>query len=85
MSRPEAGPAKYTIPRDGIGTFELRYASGQSWYGDKYLFGPGTEYWKADRTLNFELVGDEIRGFKVTLYRVPYGNLHMSRIDPKEF
>lgn len=68
-----------------LGTFEVRYASGESWYGDEYLFGPGTAYSKADKTFTFEVVGNQISGFTITLYKVPYGNLHTSAIKPTEF
>lgn len=68
-----------------LGTFELRFASGRKWYGDDYLFGPDTVYSKAETTFTFEAVGDEVRGFTVTLYQVPHGNLSVSRITPTEF
>ncbi|HXG33875.1 MAG TPA: DnaJ domain-containing protein [Bryobacteraceae bacterium] len=68
-----------------LGTFEVRYASGESWYGDEYLFGPNTEYRKADRTFTFEVVGNQVTGFTITLYGVPHGNLPTSAIEPAEF
>ena len=68
-----------------LGTFEVRYASGTSWYGDEYLFGPDTVYSKAASTLTFDVVGDQIRGFGITLYKVPHGNFRTLRITPTEF
>lgn len=68
-----------------LGTYEVRYASGESWYGDEYLFGPDTAYSKADKPFTFEVVGNQVRGFTITLYKVPHGNLHTSAIKPTEF
>ena len=68
-----------------LGTYEVRYASGESWYGYEYLFGPGTSYSKADKTFTFKVVGNQISGFTITLYKVSHGNLHTSTISPTEF
>lgn len=68
-----------------LGTYEVRYASGASWYGDEYLFGPDTAYSKADRTFKFEVFGNEISGFTMTLYKVANGNLQTSAIKASEF
>jgi hypothetical protein len=42
--------ANFWIP---VGEYELVYASGQHWYGDELLFGPETEYAKADALTRF--------------------------------
>ncbi len=68
-----------------LGTYEVRYASGNTWYGYEYLFGPETSYRKADKTFTFEVVGNQIRGFTITLYKVAHGNLHTSAIKPTDF
>jgi len=68
-----------------LGTYEVRYASGETWYGYEYLFGPETSYSKADKTLTFQVVGNQFTGFTITLYKVPHGNLHTSAIKPTEF
>lgn len=68
-----------------LGKYEVRYASGESWYGYEHLFGPETIYSKADKTLSFEIVGDQLRGFTITLYKVSGGNLHTTNIKPSEF
>lgn len=68
-----------------LGTYEVRYASGETWYGYEYLFGQETSYNKADRTFTFKVVGNQIGGFTITLYKVPHGNLHTSAIRPTEF
>lgn len=68
-----------------LGTYEVRYASGETWYGYEYLFGPETSYSKADKTFTFEVEGNQISGFTITLYKVANGNLHTSGIRPTEF
>jgi hypothetical protein len=68
-----------------LGTYEVRYASGESWYGYEYLFGPATAYSKADKTFTFEVVGNQVSGFTITLYKVAGGNLRTSTIKPTEF
>ena len=68
-----------------LGTYEVRYASGETWYGYEYLFGPETSYSKADKTFAFEVVGNQVGGFTITLYKVAHGNLHTSTIGPTEF
>lgn len=68
-----------------LGTYEVRYASGDLWYGYIDLFGPTTVFSKADKTFTFEKVGNEISGYSITLYQVHNGNLSTSNILPKEF
>jgi len=68
-----------------LGRFELRYASGDSWYGYTYLFGPDTVYSKASTLLEFRASGDYVEGVSITLYRVPHGNLKTTRIRPAQF
>lgn len=68
-----------------LGTYEVRYASGDAWYGYEHLFGPSTSYSKADKTFTFEVDGNQISGFTITLYKVAHGNLHTSGIRPTEF
>jgi hypothetical protein len=68
-----------------LGTYEVRYASGETWYGYDYLFGPETSYSKADKTFTFEVAGNRISGFTITLYKVAHGNLHTSAIRPTDF
>lgn len=68
-----------------LGSYEVRYASGESWYGHEYFFGPDTAYSKADKTFTFEIIGNQISGFTITLYKVAHGNLHTSSIRPTEF
>ncbi len=63
------------------GTYELRYASGRTWYGYHYLFGPNTAYSKANRLFSFTYG----RGYDVTLYKVANGNLSTQRMSEEDF
>lgn len=74
--------AKVEVP---LGDYEVRYACGETWYGYGYLFGPETAYGKANKTFTFNVVGDEVTGFRITLYKVPHGNLATSPIEASEF
>ena len=68
-----------------LGLYELRSAAGDDWYGYEHLFGPNTAYRKADTLFDFRLAEDHVTGYTVTLYTVPSGNLHMTRVDRSEF
>jgi len=64
-----------------IGAYEIRYVSGDTWYGDEFLFGPSSSYSKADRILMFEYN----HSYTLTLYRVRNGNLRTQTISAKSF
>lgn len=68
-----------------LGTYRLKYATGQRWYGYEYYFGPSTRYSKTDS--NFRFYNDDYRvhGYTVTLYQVRNGNLSTSRLSPGQF
>ena len=68
-----------------LGTYLLKYATGKTWYGYKYYFGPDTGYSKADSIFNFYKEGNQVRGYTVTLYRVTNGNLRTSNLSPDKF
>lgn len=68
-----------------IGNYEMKYASGSTWYGYTHLFGPETIYSKAETVFKFFIIGNQLSGNTVTLYPVPRGNLQTSSIDAEEF
>lgn len=68
-----------------LGTYSIKYASGERWYGPEHLFGPDTVYSKAESSFEFRRVGDQISGYTLTLHKVLHGNLHTSTISPEEF
>lgn len=68
-----------------LGTYLLKYAAGQTWYGYEHNFGPATGYSKADSNFRFYNDGYKVTGYTVTLYQVRDGNLRTSRLAPEEF
>jgi hypothetical protein len=68
-----------------IGTYKIKYASGEHWYGSTHLFGPDTAYSKADSSFDFRVIGNQISGYTLTLYKVVDGNLRTTPISPNEF
>ncbi|MBL9077920.1 MAG: DnaJ domain-containing protein [Planctomycetes bacterium] len=75
-------PLEVDVP---LGTYELRYASGATWFGYEFLFGPETSYAKADKSFTFSRSGDSVSGYEVTLYKVRDGNLHTTEIAADKF
>jgi hypothetical protein len=67
-----------------LGTYELHYAFGETWYGYQYRFGRDTAY-KADKLLVFTRTGSQVKSHTVTLYKVPHGNLPTSKINADQF
>jgi hypothetical protein len=68
-----------------LGTYELRYAAGQTWYGDTELFGPDTAYAKAVGTFDFVDDGTQYTGYTVELILQEGGNLSTQGISRSEF
>jgi len=64
-----------------LGTYEVRYATGQTWYGRTHLFGPTTSYHRADDTFHF----DGRHSWQIQLYAQINGNLRTEEIKPEEF
>jgi curved DNA-binding protein CbpA len=73
---------KLEIP---LGTYVVKYASGDKWYGYTHLFGPTTTYTKADNTFTFSHDENQISGYTITLYKVRNGNLRTGTISANEF
>lgn len=68
-----------------LGTYVVKYAAGDKWYGYKHLFGPTTGYSKADETFTFRYNGNQVSGYTITLYKVRNGNLRTETISANEF
>lgn len=68
-----------------LGSYEIRYASGQTWYGEQSLFGPNTTYSKADSVFYFGDDGYRISGYTVELIPQIDGNLRTHIISPQSF
>jgi curved DNA-binding protein CbpA len=68
-----------------LGSYIIKYAAGEKWYGEHFLFGPYTAFGKADKVFEFEQIGYEVSGYSVELYLQPHGNLHTSRLSAFQF
>lgn len=68
-----------------LGTYRVKYATGETWYGENYLFGSTTRYSEADKTFEFTVQGSQISGYTVELIRQPGGNLHTKSISANQF
>lgn len=74
--------AEVEIP---TGTYDFRYASGATWYGEEFLFGPATTYSRAGEKLVFSADGDHVWGHTIELIKQVNGNLQEIQIAPTEF
>jgi hypothetical protein len=74
--------AEFQVP---LGSYEIRYASGSTWYGPEELFGPDTQYAKADQTFDFREDPGGYVGYTLTLIMREGGNLSTSAIAPTAF
>jgi len=68
-----------------LGSYEIRYASGKTWYGVEYLFGPDTTYSKADSVFHFTYNGYQYSGYTVELIMQQHGNLSTSRLNASQW
>jgi hypothetical protein len=76
------GTVKIEVP---LGTYIIRTASGEKWYGYKHLFGPDTGFTELGDTFEFSQHGNKLTGHSITLYAVPGGNLSSKGSDAKSF
>lgn len=68
-----------------LGEYEIYYAVGEYWYGEKYLFGYDTSYYKLDETFIFSEDEDGYSGWTIGLEAVRNGNLDSIYLDPSDF
>ena len=68
-----------------LGQFTIKYASGDTWYGYNYFFGPETVYNKANSSFTFARESDGYSGYTITLYKVRNGNLKTQAISAHDF
>ena len=68
-----------------LGTYRIKYATGETWYGEDFLFGPETGYSKVDKQFQFVDAGDHYTGYTVELIPQEGGNLGTSRITPEQW
>jgi hypothetical protein len=68
-----------------LGSYEMRYAAGKTWYGSKALFGTETNYAKADSRFDFRMENGGYSGYTVELILQTNGNLRTSTIKAEQF
>lgn len=68
-----------------VGSYVIKYAYGQQWYGLDHFFGAGTAYAKADDVFNFTFTGNGYSGHTIELILQSDGNLETSNISPSQF
>lgn len=68
-----------------LGTYRVKYATGETWCGENYLFGSSTRYSETDKTFEFSVQGNQISGYTVELIRQRGGNLHTKSISANQF
>lgn len=68
-----------------LGTYEIKYACGETWYGVNDLFGSKTSYAKADDTFRFYEEDGYVNGWTIELYLQTNGNLETMPISAFEF
>lgn len=64
-----------------IGVYEIRYASGQKWYGKPLLFGPNASYARCDDRFHFTAT----YGHTIELIKQLGGNLETENLSEDEF
>ncbi len=73
---------KAVIP---TGTYQMRIAAGNKWYGYEKYFGKEGSYSQAKENLTFEYQTDGVRGYEITLYGVIGGNLKTQETRLEDF
>lgn len=68
-----------------IGSYEIRYASGDSWFGPVFDFGEGAVYAKCDDRFDFTRTISGYNGYTVELIRQVGGNLETLPIGDGDF
>ena len=54
-----------------VGVYALKYAVGNTWYGDRWLFGSETVFSRIQKDIEFSFEGNEISGYSIELYIEP--------------
>lgn len=68
-----------------LGSYKIKYAIGETWYGEQLLFGPNTSYSEAEKRFDFTMSEDVATGYTVELFLQRDGNLHTKKIFPSEW
>lgn len=68
-----------------VGVYKLYYATGDTFYGTKLLFGDKTRFYASDDLLNFYSDSQYYNGHTITLYSVSHGNFDTDPISESSF
>lgn len=75
-------PVEVLVP---LGTYEIFYATGDTWYGREHKFGEATSTFKCDKEFTFSISDHSYTGWTLTLYAVSNGNLSTTYIPESDF
>ncbi len=67
-----------------LGTYEIFYATGRTWYGNKAKFGPQMNVAKFDSPMTFRSEGNYVVGMEIQFEKVMNGNLHSTGASPED-
>lgn len=75
-------PVKVSVP---LGTYQLYWTSGNTWFGTKKRFGPEASIQKAEENLEFRVdrANSRVEGHEITLSSTPYGNMRSRNVTPE--
>lgn len=68
-----------------VGSYEIRYATGQTWYGLIFDFGEGASYARCDDRFDFHRTAYGFSGYTVELILQINGNLKTAAVAAEEF
>jgi hypothetical protein len=68
-----------------VGTYRVKYATGATWYGVDFVFGPDTRYSEAVKILEFSVKYNQISGNTIELTPQGGSNLHTKTISAHQF
>ncbi|NLW90254.1 MAG: J domain-containing protein [Syntrophomonadaceae bacterium] len=68
-----------------LGTYKMRTAQGDTWYGKEAYFGPETQFTETTESIEFYRTDFQIMGQVITLQSRQDGNLHTEAIRSDEF
>lgn len=68
-----------------VGSYQVHYATGQTWYGARHLFGPATAYSETEGNFTFSIQGNQVQGNEIELVPQLGGNLATKMISAAQF
>ncbi len=68
-----------------VGSYEIRYAAGTSWFGPLLDFGDRAAYSKCDDRFEFTATADGFHGYTLELILQVAGNLEVDEMRPEDF